>query len=230
MAELLIIVPTLGRPDSIDRLLQAWDGTNAWQDADLTLAVDADDPHIDAYRQFATGAVGLFEVPAWQPMVAKLNAAAAAVADRYTALGFMGDDHVPRTFGWAGAYLDVLRKLGTGVVYGDDLHRGRDLCTQWAMTADIVRALGRMVPAPVRQQFCDRSVMVLGQRLDRLRFLPHVTIEHMHYAVGKGVKDATALLGNREALFRADRAVFERWLSEDVDTDVDRVVRACGLG
>jgi hypothetical protein len=58
----------------------------------------------------------------------------------------MGDDHRPRTKGWDQAYLDALRELGTGIVYGDDLLQGEKLPTQCAMTADIVRALGHMAP------------------------------------------------------------------------------------
>lgn len=228
-AELLVIVPSLGRPESVPRIMQAWDDTNGWADADLLFAIDADDPTASAYSVDLPPSVHIETARRWRPLVAKLNRVAVKWSTKYWALAFMGDDHLPRTPGWARAYLDALHELGTGIVYGDDLHRREALPTQWAVTADIVRALGRMIPAPVRQQFCDRSVMVLGQQLGRLQFLPEVTIEHMHYAVDKGVKDSTATLGNRAALFRADCAVFERWLNDGAQSDVERVVQACGL-
>src|SRR5690606_41830230 len=44
-----VIVPTRGRPANIHKVLQAWDDTDAWTDAQLVLAIDADDINYGDY-------------------------------------------------------------------------------------------------------------------------------------------------------------------------------------
>ena len=193
MPDLAILVPSRGRPDNIRRVISAWDFTRAWDHADLIVIVDQDDPEIDRYRvilseDLTSCPMTLVEVPVWMPMVHKLNQVAKTLAQKqisgpdagYFALGFAGDDHLPQTIGWAERYLTVLRELGTGMVYGDDGYQGANLSTEWAVTADAVRALGRMVPAPVEHMYCDNSMMDLFGGAGAMRHLPEIRIEHMH--------------------------------------------------
>ena len=119
----------------------------------------------------------------------------------------MGDDHRPRTDGWDTKMLAALRELGTGVVYGDDLLQGERLCTSWAMTSDIVRALGRMVPAPVEHMFCDNAVMDLAKAAKCLRYLPDVVIEHLHPLAGKADWDPGYWRVNRPTSTERDGAI-----------------------
>jgi hypothetical protein len=220
--DLLIIVPSRGRPAAVEQVARAWRDTRAFCRAVLEFALDRDDPEYGAYQDALARVradqpeAGLLDVTfdRWLPMVHKLNAAAAAAVAGPRppmAVGFAGDDHRPRTHGWAGRHLAELARLGTGIVYGNDLHRGAELPTQWAMTVDIVATLGRMVPAPVEHQFCDRSVLDLGRALDRIRYLPDVIIEHMHPAAGKAEMDSGYEAVNCKAQFLADQARYERW-------------------
>lgn len=227
-ADLLVIVPTRGRPDNLRRALDAWDATGAWDCAALLAAVDADDPQIDGYRQLAaqwagSGRVSLFEIPVWQPMVAKLDAAAVDAADAYFALGFMGDDHLPRTKGWAQQYLATLRELGTGIVYGNDMFQGERLPTQWAMTADIVRELGRMVPAPVDHLWSDNSILALGAHARCLRYLPDVIIQHCHPFAGSAEWDGQYRRVNSDAQIKRDKAAYVQWVRTQLMDDVAKV-------
>lgn len=222
--ELLVIVPSRSRPQSLTRMVDAWDATGAFDRAALLFAVDADDPEIEEYRAahktVAHRPVLLSVGASWQPMVAKLNRVAVQHADGAFALGFAGDDHLPRTPGWAGRYLDELHALGTGIVYGDDGIQGAALPTQWAMTADIVRALGRMVPADVEHLYCDNAIMQLGAEARCLWYLPDVLIEHLHPVVGKAVPDEGYLRVNRPEQYRRDSAAFARWEAERMPVQV----------
>lgn len=217
---LAIIVPTRGRPANIRKVISAWDFTNAWDHADLVLVADADDPEIGGYRLLQqeldhpdTGQslVTLIEIPSWLPMVHKLDAAARDLAERYWAVGFAGDDHLPQTMGWAKRYLDVLHELGSGMVYGDDGYQGKKLSTEWAITADVIRALGRMVPAPVEHMYCDNSMMDLYGQAGALRHLPEIRIEHMHPVAGKADTDDQYQRVNHRDQFRKDRQAYELW-------------------
>jgi predicted O-methyltransferase YrrM len=230
--ELAVIVPTRGRPENIRKVISAWDFTNAWDVADLVLVIDRDDPEYPRYealheehRHPDTGEE-LFSIhvqPHWVPMVHKLNHAAFTLTEGYFALGFAGDDHLPQTIDWAKRYLTVLHEMGTGMVYGDDGYQGRKLSTEWAVTSDVVRALGRMVPAPVEHMYCDNSMMDLFNGAGALRHLPEVRIEHRHPVAGKADSDDQYKRVNHRDQFSRDRRAYERWRSSGMVTDINTV-------
>lgn len=220
MPDLAIIVPTRGRPANIRKVIGAWDFTNAWDHADLILVADADDPEIRGYHEIIrdtmnpdTGEplVRLMHVDEWRPMVHKLDLAAREMAELYWAVGFAGDDHLPQTIGWAARYLTVLRELGTGMVYGDDGYQGAKLSTEWAMTSDVVRVLGRMVPAPVEHMFCDNAVLELFTAAGAVRHLPEVRIEHRHPYAGKAASDQQYERVNSRDQMNRDRRTYQAW-------------------
>lgn len=222
--ELVVIVPTRGRPGNIRRVIEAWDATGAWDDAALLVARDADDP---AAGHYVWSQAGVLEMvyDEWQPMVAKLDRSAVAAAHGGTwapfAVGFAGDDHLPRTAGWARRYLEVLRELGTGIVYGDDRIQGEKLPTQWTMTADIVRTLGRMVPAPVEHLYCDNAVLALGRAAGCIRYLPDVVVEHMHPVARKAALDDGYRRVNSRDQYRRDGEAYRQWTRDGLDRDAD---------
>lgn len=218
MTDLLIIVPTRSRPEAVDRVVEAWQVTGAFDDgAMLSFVIDADDPRYDDYRhalwRWASIGVRSMSIPKWKPLVPKLNDAANLYATHYEydAIGFAGDDHLPRTPGWARRYIDVLRGAGTGIVYCDDGYQYENIPTQWAMTTDIARALGRMVPAPVEHLYCDNAVRDLGKAAGCLTYLPDVLIEHMHPSAGKADRDQQYDRVNSRQQFRTDRAAYRAW-------------------
>ncbi len=217
-----MVVPTRSRPGSVGRLVRAWEETGAFDDdARLLFAADEDDPQWETYRTAVAAAghprVGMVSIPEWRPMVQKLDAVALGVAGGQAppvpfAVGFAGDDHVPRTRGWVGACVAELRDVGSGIVYGADGYQNQNLPTWWVMTADLVRWLGRMVPAPVEHLYCDNAIRDLGQQAGCLRYLPNVLVEHMNpYADGKAEMDAQYRQVNSTAQYRRDSAAYALW-------------------
>lgn len=249
MPDLVIIVPTRSRPEAVPRVVAAWHATRAFDDgAELLFVVDEDDPEymrycseIDAaHDSEAVGlahapAIGWTSVPTWRPLVPKLNAAALAELedhpDRF-ALGFAGDDHLPRTPHWAARYLEALAARGAGIVFCDDGYQGENIPTQWAMRAGIVRALGSMVPADVEHLYCDNVVRDLGLAAGCLTYLADVLIEHMHPVAAKGVDDDQYQRVNSRQQYRRDRPAYRAWrdnggLARDAAT-VARALRTEG--
>jgi hypothetical protein len=241
VTDLLIIVPTRSRPESVLRVVQAWVDTGAFDDgAALSFVFDVDDPRADDYRDALSPPLPMMvralSMPTWKPLVPKLNTAAELYADNFRdigALGFAGDDHLPRTKGWARRYIDELRKPGTGIVYCDDGYQHENIPTQWAMRADIVRALGGMVPAPVEHLYCDNAVRDLGYAVGCLAYLGDVLIEHMHPSAGKAATDAQYDRVNSRQQFRGDRAAYRHWRDNGGLTEaarlVDTVMRGGGI-
>lgn len=240
MNPLLIIVPTRSRPQNVGKVVDAWLETSAFRTADLLFAIDFDDPahdgYLDALQMAARAAgsigatIGCHSSPSHRPLVAKLNTVAqlhAELEPGRLAIGFAGDDHLPRTPGWAQIFDDHLRRAGTGIAYCDDGYQGENLASSWVMTADIVRALGgRMVPAPVDHLYCDNAVMDLGREAGCLSYLPGVLIEHVHPVAGKTPTDEQYERVNGREQYRRDRPAYKRWKRDGGLADDAARVRA----
>jgi len=230
--KLLIIVPTRSRPENVAKVVQAWEDTGAFEDgAELCFAVDRDDPkygeyrETDAYRHVRPGVAVTLHTE-WRPMVHKLNTASRWMLlnrPNQFAIGFAGDDHLPRTRGWAGRYINALAEMGTGIVSSPDGYRPDELPTQWAMTADIVRALGRMVPADVEHLYCDNAVWELGLAAGCYRYLPDVLIEHMHPLAGKAKQDSQYTRVNHQSQYLRDQAAYRSWLEMPAGLGADKL-------
>jgi hypothetical protein len=226
---LVVIVPSRGRPHSVAALAEAFADTTHDRDTRLWIAVDSDDPDLGQYRD----AVALVDDPRVTVTavvggcmsVALNEAAMAAVSDpAVDAVGFMGDDHRPRTEGWDAAYLAALAEMGgVGIVYGDDGLQSEALPTQCAMSASIVRTLGWMCPPTLRHLWIDNFWLDLGRAAGCLRYLPGVVVEHMHPYNGKGAMDAGYERVNSAEMIDADQAAYERYAAECLARDAERV-------
>lgn len=227
MADLVVIVPSRGRPEAATKLADAFRQTSVG-DSTLVVAVDADDPNVDNYVPTATSESTYKTMIGEGPMtmVRALNTVALHTAfldDPPFAIGFCGDDHRPRTLGWDKAYLDALREMGTGIVYGNDLLQGENLPTQCAMTSDIIRALGWMSPPTLTHLFVDNVWKVLGNGAGCLRYLPDVVVEHMHPVAGKAEWDDGHRRVNSSAMYERDAAAFDLWLRKSMVDDVAKI-------
>jgi hypothetical protein len=162
-----------------------------------------------------------------QQLASWTNRSARTYGDEFRVLGSIGDDHTPRTPGWDEIVGATLNEMGTGMCFGDDLLQGSDLPTACFMTSDIVRALGFMCPPTLVHMYVDTFWLELGNALGRLRYLPNVVIEHLHFTKGKSSKDAVYSSG--ESLMDRDKAAFLSYLAERFDDDVARVRTLCNL-
>lgn len=204
---LLVIVPTRGRPQNAARLAAAFEETESLN-ADLVFVADHDDPELIAYHTTAPRLL-VYRGETGKGLVPALNWAASLYADIYDHLGFMGDDHLPRTVGWDAHVLGALDTLQPRVVYGDDLLQGAALPTAAFMPSRMVRALGFMAPPVLRHLYVDNFWLELGRALGGLRYLPDVVVEHIHPAAGKTEMDERYSAVNSAEADLADR---QAWL------------------
>jgi hypothetical protein len=216
MRDLLLIVPSRNRPKSIIRLAEAMKETCAG-DTQLLVCLDMDDAA--HYLPLIEGVWYMVGEP--QQLGSWTNRSVRMYGDGFRFLGSIGDDHVPRTPGWDNVVAATLAEMGTGMCFGDDLLQGSDLPTACFMTSDIVRALGFMCPPTLVHMYVDNFWLELGNALGRLRYLPDIVIEHMHFTRGKSSNDAVYSSG--ESLMDADKAAFATYLAERFDQDVAKV-------
>jgi hypothetical protein len=223
MTDLVVIVPSRGRAAAAVQLAQAFTATQA--SARLVFAVDEDDPtrfeYARALEHYPWTTVHY--APAPSTMVKTLNIAAGLFAEEAYALGFMGDDHRPRTQGWDRLYVEALRELGAGLVYGDDLLQGARIPTQVAMTSDIVRALGHMAPDVLTHLYVDNYWKAIGEGAACIRYLPDVVVEHMHPIAGKADWDAGHKRVNAESMYHRDGAAYQEYAKWHLAADIAKV-------
>lgn len=209
---MIVIVPSRGRPHNIAELIECWGNTRSrlsWGDQALVV-VDDDDPALTDYRAL--------DLPAWAGLVVgprlrlgpTLNLAAQVLCSSHEVIGFMGDDHRPRSPEWPIAIERAVTRLG--IAYGNDLVQGENLPTAVFLDARIIRTLGYMVPPGMTHLYLDDFWKLLGQRLGTLTYLPDVVIEHCHPTAGTAPNDAGYAEVNSPEMYDADRRRFEEYV------------------
>jgi len=223
MPELLVLVPTRSRPHNVEPIVKAWWETGAFGFADLLFVADADDMQIDGYSKLVGSQAGAMIqiLPEWMPLVPKLNFTAVEIAQggQYRNIAFMGDDHIPRTRGWASNLIMDHHKNQNWIWYGRDGFQDQNKPTWWSMDAEIIRRLGRMVPAPVQHLYCDDAIKVLGEKAGCLGYDETIMVEHMHPIVGKGLMDEQYARVNRLQQYERDEALFRSWVADGLERD-----------
>jgi len=228
---MLVIVPTRGRPESMVRQAGQLDAMRTR--CDVLYAVDDDDPQAMEYARLSgpLGSDALFGLHlAIGPrlrLVGTLNFHAVRAVGGYDVIGFMGDDHLPRTDQWDQRILDRFLPEEPQVVYGNDLLQGEHLATAVFMSARVVKALGYFSPPGLTHLYADNAWMEIG-RATNLAYLPDVVIEHMHPAAGKAAMDDGYREVNAPAVDQADRLEFERWRRDDLTDGLRRLLKEYG--
>jgi hypothetical protein len=234
MSRLTMIVPTRSRPHRVRPMINAWYATGAFDDgADLQFVIDSDDPCLDQYeseiKRDALYGTSIHRsiAPIWRPLVPKLNRTALPLASfGAPMLGFLGDDHEPRSAGWAARVIEALAEIG--IVSGPDGFRSDDLPTWWAMSGQIIEELGVMVPGGMAHLYCDNAVRDLATCSGTYRWLDGVLIEHMHPLAGKASVDDQYTKVNSATQYAADRAAYALWAATRMRDDAARVISLKG--
>lgn len=226
MQEMVWIVPSRSRPSNIERLIAGFHTTRVH--TDLLVVVDNDDPELEEYLKVAGKASSFewFTLAVWSRLrlAGTLNYFALAMASEYEQIGFMGDDHLPRTPIWDGLMSAKLRKMKTGMVYANDLFQRESLPTEVCMTSDIIRSLGYMVPTTMTHLYLDNFWLDLGRAIGRIEYLEQIVIEHIHPHAGKAPSDAQYedLNSNRQAT--ADKHAYDTYKRKQFPTDVAKIL------
>lgn len=229
---LLVIVPTRGRPDSVLALDSSLQDTQT-SVADVLYVVDPDDVHRDAYLDnvLGKGRDGqgrIMVLPQRLGLTRTLNSISARFADRYDSIGFMGDDHRPRTVRWDQTITDELYFTGPGprVVYGNDLLQGANLPTAVFLHSKIIKTLGYMVPLTLQHLYADNFWKEIGEGTGGLRYRDDVVIEHMHPVAGKAEWDDGYREVNAPERDHADREAWLAYRQHSLPTAVRRIKEA----
>lgn len=223
MTSAVWVCPSRSRPESARRLITAWRDTGAV--SQLIIRIDNDDETSDQYREvvesFNDVPVVLLSGPRMR-LVPTMNEMAPELAERFDAVGFLGDDHVPRTDYWDATLASSIEN--GGLAYGNDLLQGEALPTAVLISADIVRTLGYFCPPGLIHLYADDAWKAWGQGIGRFYYHPDVVLEHLHFSLGKSDSDALYQEVNSPSMYETDAAVFRSYMDNDYQTDIDKLV------
>lgn len=206
-SELLMLVPSRGRPASVRRLHENFYST-VWH-ADMAVLVDDDDLCLAEYQQDSMELHYVLHVGArirqgptlnhYSEYYAGLQHSTQWVGQPpeweyfHSYIGWMGDDTELLTQDWDVALVQAIKDAGgTGVAYGDDgKYSGSKPEALVVLSADIIRTLGYMCPLELTHFYLDNAWQTWGESMDRLCYVPEVKHNHLHYSYGKSAKDQT---------------------------------------
>jgi len=224
MKEMIILVPTRGRPSNAVELLAEHDKLSTH--SDILFIIDANDPEHDQY-EFEVGAHKCMTIEnETRGMAYPINKAANAIVkeNKYQYFAFLGDDHRPRTAGWDGILIQAMQRRPS-MAYSNDLLQGERLPTMITMTSDMVAALNGMVPPKMKHLYLDNFWKKLGQDLGALTYLDHVIVEHMHPIAGKAEWDEGYKEVNANEIYAFDGLAYQNYIQSEAYELLKRKLR-----
>ena len=211
-SDLVVLIPTRGRPDNAVALEQAFVDTNTT--AKRVYVVDFSDETRSEYSWKLPLESVIMIHNETKGMAYPLNYAAREFLGEFDNFAFMGDDHRPRTTNWDQLFVEQLYS-GSDIVYGNDLFQGAALPTAVAMSSQIVKELRGMVPDTLRHLYLDNFWLKLGQDLGKIKYMPEVIIEHCHAFNGKAPMDENYARVNAPEVYAADKIAYDNYIASD---------------
>lgn len=214
MKDLLAIVPTRGRPESVQRFADAF-YKNTDGNADLIFGIDDDDTTIYpeglnySKNPRARFSGTLNNVTAKNP--------------GYFAYFAAGDDHLIETPGFDSIIVDHLDAMRTGFVYGADGLMNEFLPTAGAMTGNVIEALGYMSLPELIHLYVDNWWKDLFTEVDRLTYLPDLKISHLHPSGGFTEWDEQYKEVNNPEMYTHDSEAYETYKVTRFASDIEKV-------
>ncbi len=218
LGDLLVIVPSRGRPKNIARLLDSVRETSMLA-THVHACVDEDDPELPGY-EYVMSIAGrdddILERGPRKGLAAWTNEVAVRRARQYPYLASFGDDHVPKTPGWDKALTRAISDMGgTGFSYPWDRTR-EDIPEAVVMSSDIVQALGWMCLPELSHWYVDNVWAELGRGAGCIRHCRVIAGDH------EWKSDSTARESGEK--IAADRDAFYEWRRNGMADDIATVI------
>lgn len=215
MKELMIIVPSRGRPGNVAELISY---VREYSEiSDICFGFDEDDES----EYTPVDGVNFHRLPRTR-IGGTVNALARIYARQYKYLAFLGDDHRPKTHGWDSKLIEPIA-LKPGFSYGNDLLQGKNLPTAAVMSSSIINSLGFMVPPVLKHFYFDNFWMDMGNEIGSLHYFDDVIIEHHHPAANKSSVDET--YSQAWSVLDEDREAYSLYLMGQFKQDAEKVKR-----
>lgn len=231
-----VLIPSLNRAHLVEEFFKAYRETDSTVHG--LVLVDKTDPKLEEYRKI--------EYPfGWKLIITEaitMGSKVREVYEQYKDLDYvmiLNDDHRPRTKHWDEAIISQIN--GHNVVSTNDgptpdkpWNAPKRICGAICFSGQIVRTLGWIFPPGLEHMYSDDVWGLLFSKAQCAHVMMDVCIEHVHAFLHPELRDETYKKINGDAVFSspeptgglwdADRVAFQRWLKEDGDRDVQKII------
>ena len=187
MKDLLVLVPSRGRPKNQERFLEYFFKNSTV--SDVCFILDFDDE--SNYLRFDNV---IYEVGEPLMLNEKLNIVSKKYCNDYKFISFIGDDHLLQTYAWDKMLINPLSKK-IGISYGNDLYKKEELPTCSVISSEIIKRIGYMAPPELKHSYIDKFWLDLGTAVGSINYFDDVVWEHIHPDNKKTEIDETYLRG-----------------------------------
>lgn len=195
-------LPSYGRPEKFRGLLEAPGG---WPERVVVL-VNEDDPQREAYN-FLTLPWSVALIPAGSRCADAHRWITKAYGLHLKFYGLLMDDLWPVTPGWWQAMEQAAEDRY--VVVANDNRSFPRFRAAGGFGGGLVRAMGSLVPPPLKHNFEDNVWDDIASEFNLLRPLSDVLVEHRHHIYGTAQHDETYLRGSAD--FALDAEIYAKW-------------------
>ena len=207
-----ILVPTRERPDRFKTMLDSLFNTvKNKDDVEILFCVDMDDTEITKYAPFKSDKVHMYVM---EPQVISKSWNIIAKEAKGDILVMGNDDQVYVTPNWDAVLLREAAKYPDKIycLWFNDNINGAKHCAFPMISRRWYETLGYFVPELFLFHYNDTWVYDIAKRIERAKYLGHVTVEHWHYGRDHSLYDKTYNKHRKEP--EKDKVVFEK--TEDV--------------
>lgn len=179
----------------------------------------------DCLRSYILHGTGLADVLVLQGpggITAVLNAVPLDLISQYDIIGISGDDVRMHTPNWDRTV--ERRMVPGGLIYGRDLNQNEKLPTHPFISSRIINALGFVQPPALKHFYGDNFYQELLGPLGRVKYVPEIVNEHLHFTIGKSPNDSTYQQGY--AHWDDDSRAWAHYQATRLEADRQRVQAA----
>lgn len=195
------ILPSRSRPHNLQRLVTAWENTNA--STPLELLLDLDDPFLDHYDRI--------EMPDnWSVVVSERRALSELYNDSFIRnheepwYGFIGDDVVPHGNKWDFTLVEAAGLENMAVPKGG---HDNDGTPHFVIGGELARSVGWLSLPGLDRLYIDTAWHDIAMARGVLKRVDGVELEHRHFSNGKAFYDKTYHKLNKAR----DKSIYDDW-------------------
>ena len=195
------ILPSRGRPNNIERLIEAWRLTEA--STSVLLCLDEEDSFFGDYQNLKLPTDWLLYLRQGK-LLSDVYNECFGLYPNLSWYGFIADDVVPLTPGWDQILISVASGDGMAVPAGSHDPTG---APHFVLGGDLVRSVRWLSLPGLARLYIDTVWQDIAVDRGVLRRVPDVLLQHRHFSNGLALFDQTYRKPSRIS----DRVIYETW-------------------
>lgn len=214
----LILLPCRGRPQNILRFLESYKA-NTSPDTDLVIGIDKDDINNHSILNTHKNIMIMDKCN----LSEKLNIMWKSNPG-YDYYSFLADDTIIHTPNWDVIFMNYIENNfnGYGIVFANDLknprtEEGHYLPNHWTISGSLLNIMGFFSLPVCNHMWIDNFTLQLGMKLNSIKYMDDVIIEHRH------IRNGDDVYRHSEQFFNTDKEQYENFMFTKFNSFIDTI-------